>query len=150
HLVANAEAGFEGLLKADITANLGADVGGRYAQGEGLTLSLDPWVQFALLLRAELHAYLKAKVCGFTVLHKDWELGGVDLAEIPFGEFHPFNPIKYNIGGPNPGFLNGLELRDNMDELNDGINDGCGKLVDDSANADAKEKLRPVMQGFKN
>jgi len=91
-------------------------------------------VSAALKLRAELHAFLKAKVCFFTIVDKDWELGGVDLANIPLGTFKPFAPIEFNIGGPDQGFKNGSpKFNNDKDKIMDGVKSGSQGIGDDAA-----------------
>ncbi len=145
-LIASAKMGVKGVLKATLELNLGADIHGQFEQGKGADISIDPSVSAALKLRAELHAFLKAKVCFFTIVDKDWELGGVDLAEIPLGTFKPFAPIDFNIGGPDAGFKNDSpKFNNDKDKIMDGVKSGSQKIGDDAADEDSKQKIHTVL-----
>ncbi|HND55380.1 MAG TPA: hypothetical protein PLV92_23360, partial [Pirellulaceae bacterium] len=98
-LIAEAEMGIEGVLKAALTMNLQSDVHGKFEQGKPLALTIDPSVSAALKLSAALNAFLHAEVLWWTIVDKKWPIASIDLADIPLGEFHPFDPFKITLGG---------------------------------------------------
>ena len=148
-LIAEADAGIEGVAKAVLNLMIGSKVKGSFKQGEGARLTIDPYVQATLKLLAELNAFFHAEVCWFTIIDKHWPLAGVELASIPLGELHPFKPLQLAVGGPEGTKLSTPELNLDVDQIVAGVKKGSSRLSDDQANEDARKKLKPVLQSMK-
>src|SRR5262249_58879190 len=71
-LIAEADMGIEGVAKAILTLMLGSKIQGTWESGKGVQLTLDPYVEATLKLRAELNAFFHAEVCWFTIIDKRW------------------------------------------------------------------------------
>src|SRR6185503_13113716 len=72
--------------------------------------------------------------------------------EINLGRFQPFQPLGLAFGGPGGTRLTrGLSLReDAFDAVQKGVEDGGSKAADNESNREAREKITPVLQSFKN
>ncbi|MBC7975738.1 MAG: hypothetical protein H7138_12235, partial [Myxococcales bacterium] len=151
-LIASCSAGIGAEIAARLNLELGADVDGRFAPGQGAQLQIDPFVGASLDLIASLIATLHAEVCWFTIVDKKWTLASANFAHIELGTFHPFNPVGLQIGGPGGTKLtNGLTLRDDaFDQIKKGVQEGATRAGDEEANRDARERVSPVLQSFKN
>jgi hypothetical protein len=151
-LIATADAGIGAEIAARLNLELGADVDGRFAPGQGALLHIDPFVGASLDLIASLIATLHASICWFTIIDKKWTLASANFAHIDLGQFHPFNPVGLQIGGPGGTHLtNGLTLRDDaFDQITSGVKHGGEHAGDDEANEDARNHVRPVLQAFRN
>ncbi|HEY0190596.1 MAG TPA: hypothetical protein VGC42_05695, partial [Kofleriaceae bacterium] len=151
-LIATCSAGIGAEITARLNLDLGADVNGRFAPGQGALLQIDPFVGASLDLIASLIATLHASVCWFTIVDKKWTLASATFAHIDLGQFHPFNPLGVQIGGPTGTHLtNGLTLRDDaFDQIKEGVKQGAINAGNDEANADAKKRVQPVLQAFKS
>lgn len=150
-LIATCSAGIGAEIMARLNLELGADVKGRFAPGQGATLQIDPFVGASLDLIASLIATLYAEVCWFTIVDKKWTLASAQFAHIDLGQFRPFKPLGVQIGGPEGTHLTqGLELRDDaFDQITEGVKEGGKHAGDEEANRDAREKVTPVLQAFK-
>ncbi|MGZ3441469.1 MAG: hypothetical protein ACXVDD_18245, partial [Polyangia bacterium] len=135
-IIATASAGIGAKITAMLNLELGADVDGRYEQGKGALLKIDPFVGASLDLIASLIATLYAEVCWFTIIDKEYTLASVNFAHIDLGQFRPFNPIQVQLGGPGGTHLvSGLSLRDDaIDNMQNGVKDGAQKTSDTEAN----------------
>ena len=151
-LIATCSAGIGAEIMARLNLELGADVDGRFKPGEGATLKIDPFVGASLDLIASLIATLYAEVCWFTIVDKKWTLASATFAHIDLPSFRPFKPIGLQFGGPGGTRLTqGLELReDAFEQITEGVKEGGKKTADEEANRDAKEKVTPVLQAFKD
>src|SRR6185312_16033472 len=149
--VAEAEAGIGAKIIAMLNLELGADVNGRYEQGKGALLSINPFVHASLDLIAQLIATLYASIAWFTIIDKEYKLAEAQLAHIDLGTFHPFNPIDVQLGGPGGTHLvNGLSLRDGAtDDMEKGVQEGSKKASDNEANRESKKKIQPVLQSMR-
>ncbi|HXU72263.1 MAG TPA: DUF4157 domain-containing protein, partial [Polyangia bacterium] len=150
-LVATAEAGIGAKITALLNLELGADVNGRYEQGKGALLKIDPFVHASLDLIASLIATLYASIAWFTIIDKEYTLASANLAHIDLGTFRPFAPIQVQLGGPGGTHLvSGLHLRDGMtDDMEKGVQDGSKKASDNEANKESKQKLAPVLKSMR-
>ncbi|HEX6835629.1 MAG TPA: hypothetical protein VF334_03600, partial [Polyangia bacterium] len=150
-LVAEAEAGIGAKITAMLNLELGADVNGRYEQGKGALLKIDPFVHASLDLIASLIATLYASIAWFTIIDKEYTLASANLAHIDLGTFRPFNPIQVQLGGPEGTHLvSGLHLRDGAtDDMEKGVQDGSKKASDNEANRESKQKLAPVLKSMR-
>ncbi len=151
-LIATCSAGIGAEIMARLNLELGADVNGRFAPGEGATLTIDPFVGASLDLIASLIATLYAEVCWFTLVDKKWTLASATFAHIDLPSFRPFKPLGLQFGGPGGTRLTqGLALRDDaFDQIIEGVKEGGKHAGDEEANRDAKEKVTPVLQAFKD
>jgi len=151
-LIATCSAGIGAEIMARLNLELGADVKGRFAPGQGATLEIDPFVGASLDLIASLIATLYAEVCWFTIVDKKWTLASATFAHIELGKFRPFKAIGMQFGGPGGTKLTqGLALReDAFDQIIDGVKEGGKNTADEESNRDAREKVTPVLQAFKN
>ncbi|HEU4728442.1 MAG TPA: DUF4157 domain-containing protein [Kofleriaceae bacterium] len=151
-LIASCDAGIGAEIAARLNLELGADVDGRFAPGQGALLQIDPFVGASLDLIASLIATLHAEICWFTIVDKKWTLASANFAHIELGQFHPFNPVGLQIGGPGGTRLtNGLTLRDDaFDQIKEGVKEGAKHAGDDEANQDARDHVAPVLRSFKN
>jgi hypothetical protein len=151
-LIATCSAGIGAEIAARLNLDLGADVNGRFAPGQGALLQIDPFVGASLDLVASLIATLHASVCWFTIVDKKWTLASTNFAHIELGSFHPFNPVGVQIGGPGGTHLtNGLTLRDDaFDKIKEGVKQGATHAGDEEANEDARKRVAPVLRAFKN
>ncbi|HEY0195401.1 MAG TPA: hypothetical protein VGC42_30005, partial [Kofleriaceae bacterium] len=150
-LIASCSAGIGAEIAARLNLDLGADVNGRFAPNEGAILQIDPFVGASLDLVASLIATLHASVCWFTIVDKKWTLASTNFAHIELGQFHPFNPLGLQIGGPGGTHLtNGLTLRDDaFDQIKEGVKQGAVNAGNEEANEDAKKRVAPVLKAFK-
>ncbi|MGZ3407540.1 MAG: hypothetical protein ACXVAN_13920, partial [Polyangia bacterium] len=150
-IIATASAGIGAKITAMLNLELGADVDGRYEQGKGALLKIDPFVGASLDLIASLIATLYAEVCWFTIIDKEYTLASVNFAHIDLGQFRPFNPIQVQLGGPGGTHLvSGLSLRDDaIDNMQNGVKDGAQKTSDTEANREAKTKIAPVLKSMR-
>lgn len=150
-LIASCDAGIGAEIAARLNLELGADVNGRFAPGQGARLDIDPFVGASLDLIASLIATLHAEVCWFTIVDKKWTLASANFAHIELGRFHPFNPVGLQIGGPGGTHLtNGLSLRDDaFDQIKEGVKQGAQHAGDEEANRDARERVAPVLKAFR-
>jgi hypothetical protein len=151
-LIATCDAGIGAEIAARLNLELGADVNGRFAPGEGAHLQIDPFVGASLDLIASLIATLHAEVCWFTIVDKKWTLASTNFAHIDLGSFHPFNPLGLQFGGPGGTRLtNGLTLRDDaFDQIKEGVKNGAQHAGDEEANEDARKRISPVLRAFKS
>ncbi|MBA3461417.1 MAG: hypothetical protein H0T46_15750, partial [Deltaproteobacteria bacterium] len=151
-LIATCSAGIGAEIMARLNLEMGADIKGRFAPGQGATLEIDPFVGASLDLIASLIATLYAEVCWFTLVDKKWTLASMTFAHIELGKFKPFKPIGMQFGGPGGTKLTqGLALReDGFEGIIDGVKEGGKKTADEESNKDAREKVTPVLQAFKN
>jgi hypothetical protein len=151
-LIASCDVGIGAEIAARLNLELGADVQGRFAPNAGAQLQIDPYVGASLDLIASLIATLHAEVCWFTIVDKKWTLASANFAHIELGQFHPFQPVGLQIGGPGGTHLtNGLHLRDDaFDQIISGVKDGAKHVADDEANRDAREHVAPVLRAFKS
>jgi Domain of unknown function (DUF4157) len=151
-LIATCSAGIGAEIAARLNLDLGADVNGRFAPGQGALLQIDPFVGASLDLVASLIATLHASVCWFTIVDKKWTLASTNFAHIELGSFHPFNPVGVQIGGPGGTHLtNGLTLRDDaFDKIKEGVKQGATRAGDEEANEDARKRVAPVLRAFKS
>jgi hypothetical protein len=150
-LIASCDAGIGAEIAARLNLDLGADVNGRFAPGQGAHLDIDPFVGASLDLIASLIATLHAEICWFTIVDKKWNLASASFAKIDLGRFHPFNPVELQIGGPGGTHLvSGLGLRDDaFDQITDGVKEGGKHSGDEEANRDARERVAPVLKAFR-
>lgn len=150
-LIATCSAGIGAEIAARLNLDLGADVNGRFAPGQGALLQIDPFVGASLDLVASLIATLHASICWFTVVDKKWTLASTNFAHIDLGQFHPFNPVGVQIGGPGGTHLtNGLTLRDDaFDQIKEGVKKGAQNAGNEEANEDARKRVAPVLRAFK-
>ncbi|MDB4969419.1 MAG: hypothetical protein JWN44_5108, partial [Myxococcales bacterium] len=150
-LIATASAGIGAEITARLNLELGADVTGRFQQGQGALLKIDPFVGASLDLIASLIATLYAEVCWFTIIDKKYTLASVTFAHIDLGQFRPFNPIELQVGGPGgTRFVNGLALRDDaIDQISNGVKEGGKNTSDAESNREAKEKIAPVLKSMR-
>ncbi len=151
-LIASCDAGIGAEICARLDLQLGADVDGRFAPGQGALLKIDPFVGASLDLIASLIATLHAEVCWFTIVDKKWTLASANLAHIELGQFRPFQPLGLQIGGPGGTHMtNGLHLReDAFSQIEEGVKKGGSAAADEEANKDAREKVKPVLDAFKS
>lgn len=151
-LIATCSAGIGAEIAARLNLDLGADISGRFAPGQGAQLHIDPFVGASLDLIASLIATLHASICWFTIVDKKWTLASANFAHIDLGQFHPFNPVGIQFGGPGgTRLLNGLTLRDDaFDQIKEGVKNGATHAGDEEANRDAREHVAPVLKSFKS
>ncbi|HSR97661.1 MAG TPA: hypothetical protein VLM79_11455, partial [Kofleriaceae bacterium] len=151
-LIASCDAGIGAEIAARLNLDLGADVNGRFAPGQGAHLDIDPFVGASLDLIASLIATLHAEICWFTIVDKKWTLASANFAHIDLGRFHPFNPVGLQIGGPGGTHLtNGLSLRDDaFESIKEGVKQGGQHAGDEEANRDARERVAPVLKAFRS
>ena len=149
-LIATCSAGIGAEIMARLNLELGADVNGRFAQGEGAKLEIDPFVGASLDLIASLIATLYAEVCWFTLVDKKYTLASANFAHIDLPGFRPFKPVGLQFGGPGGTRLTqGLELRDDaFDQITEGVKEGGKSAGEEEGNRDAREKVRPVLAAF--
>ena len=93
-----------------------------------------------------------AEVGWWTIVDKKWTLASATLAHIDLGRFQPFDPLGLAFGGPGGTRLTrGLSLReDAFDKVEAGVKEGGAKAADAESNREAREKITPVLQAFKN
>ncbi|HUS29108.1 MAG TPA: DUF4157 domain-containing protein, partial [Kofleriaceae bacterium] len=151
-LIATASAGIGAEIMARLNLELGADVDGRYQSGQGALITIDPYVAASLDLVASLIATLYASIGWWTIVDKKWTLAQATLAHIDLGRFQPFQPVGLQFGGPGGTKLTrGLSLReDAFDNVEKGVKEGGQKAADNESNREAREKITPVLQAFKN
>jgi hypothetical protein len=144
-LIASAELGIEGVLRAGLTMNLQSDIHGTFEHGKPLELTIDPSVSAALKLTASLNAFLFAEVLWWTIIDKKWPLASIDLADIPLGEFHPFDPFRLKLGGGRGASIETPSLKDDQSAMTDGAKKAAKTAGDDTAQQETKDKVRPVL-----
>ena len=150
-LIASCDAGIGAEICARLNLELGADVNGRFAPGQGALIQISPYVSASLDLIASLIATLHAEVCWFTIVDKKWTLASANLAHIELGKFAPFKDIGLQLGGPGgTKLVNGLALKeDAFQQIEEGVKKGGKDVADEEANKDAREKVKPVLDAFK-
>ncbi|HTL34387.1 MAG TPA: DUF4157 domain-containing protein, partial [Kofleriaceae bacterium] len=151
-LICSASAGIGAEIMARLNLELGADVNGRYASGQGALITIDPYIAASLDLIASLIATLHAEIGWWTILDKKWTLASATFAHIDLGSFRPFMPIGLAFGGPSGTHLtSGMALRDDaFNSVTEGVKEGGKKSADNESNREAREKITPVLQAFKN
>ncbi|MCE9572308.1 MAG: DUF4157 domain-containing protein, partial [Deltaproteobacteria bacterium] len=143
-LIASAEMGIEGVLHAGLTMNLQSDIHGKFEHGKGVELTIDPSVSAALKLTASLNAFLHAEALWWTIIDKHWPLASMDLADIPLGEFHPFDPFKLTLGGTGGTTIETPKIKDPT-AMTDGASKSAQAASDEASNAETKAKVKPVL-----